>query len=78
MMKHAWMLFPLLSLAACGAPQDDARPVSEPEGRLETQSIRNTDAVGYGGSGIADKIDAALDANDQRKQALDEAIDSQY
>ena len=78
MTKKFWMLLPLLLLAACGAPPaDDRRPVAEPEGRAETRGIRDTDAIGYGGSGVADKVDAALDANDERKQALDEAIDSQ-
>lgn len=78
MMRKPLMLLLPLVLVACGTPPDDTRPVAEPEGRVETQGIRNTDAIGYGGSGIANKVDDALDAHDERKQTLDDAIDSQY
>lgn len=65
-----------LLLAACGAHEPPPEPRAE-EGREETRSIRNTAAIGYAGDAIADKVDAALDANEQRKQNLDEAIDDQ-
>lgn len=64
-----------LLLGACGAPptpsEDD---LAEP--RAETQGIRNTENVGYGGNAIADKLDAALDANDARTAVLDQQIDN--
>ena len=76
MPRKILILLPLL-LAACGAPPDDSTPVvAMPEGRNETQSIRNTDAIGYGGSGVANKLDAALDANDRRKDELDARLDA--
>ena len=60
--------------AACGQPED---PVAEnrDQGREET---RNTEAIGYAGDPLADKVDGALDANDNRKRQLDEAEQSQY
>jgi hypothetical protein len=46
-------------LAACGS---DEPP---PQGRAETQAIRNTDAVGAGGAAVADKVDGALDKSEE-------------
>jgi hypothetical protein len=67
----------VLLLQACGKPaQPDAR-AEEQQGRPETRAIRNTDAIGYAGSAVADKVDAALDANDQRARQLDAAIEQQ-
>jgi len=66
-----------LLLTACH-PKDRPEHVDEPQrGRDETQGIRNTEAIGYAGNAIGDKVDAALDANDQAKQKMDEAIDAQ-
>lgn len=75
-MRKSCLLMPLL-LVACGVPPDDREPVAAPEGRAETQNIRNTDAIGYGGTGIANKLDAALDANDRRRDELDAQLDAQ-
>jgi hypothetical protein len=61
-------------LGACGA--DDAAVADRSEGREETRNIRNTEAIGYAGDAIADKVDAALDASDQRRDQLDEDIDA--
>ena len=58
-MKISTLLL-VLMLTACSAQEEP------PPGRAETQSIRNTDAVGYSGSAIADKVDGALNATDQR------------
>jgi len=60
----ALLLSTLLLLAAC-APDQPPPPPKPKQGRAETQSIRNLDAVGYGGSAIANKIDDALNKNDQ-------------
>lgn len=60
-----------LFLAACGAPEEPPAETKQPQGRAETQSIRNTDAVGYSGSEIADKVDGALNANEERNKQLE-------
>lgn len=64
-----------LLLSACGGGEPS--PPAEPEGREETRSIRNTEAIGYAGGAIADKVDGALDANDERKAKLDAELDAQ-
>lgn len=73
-MKPMTTMLAALLLAACGAaeepPPAEAPP---PEGRAETQSIRNTDAIGYDGAAIADQVDQALDANERRVQQTEEA-----
>lgn len=74
-MRALFLLLPPL-LVACGVPPDDSEAAAVPEGRAATQNIRNTDAVGYSGSAIADKLDAALDTNDQRLKALDAELDA--
>lgn len=63
----------LLALAACHPKENPQRVDDAKQGREETRGIRNTEAVGYAGDAIADKVDAALDANEQAKQKLDEA-----
>jgi len=75
-MRIALSLALLATLSACGNAPEAPKP-AEPQGRAETQSIRNTEAVGYAGDAIANQVDAALDANDQRKAGLDSAIDAQ-
>ena len=72
-MKH-WILPLALVLAACG--QDEPPPPEKkPQGRAETQSIRNTEAVGYSGNAIADKVDTALDKNDEATKKTQDAAD---
>ncbi|MES2884095.1 MAG: hypothetical protein V4709_04785 [Pseudomonadota bacterium] len=66
----------LTALAACGKQPEVPKP-GEPQSRAETEAIRNTEAVGYAGDAIANKVDSALDANDQRKAQLDAAMDAQ-
>lgn len=77
-MKRALMALALL-LPACGADEPPPAEPAAPEGRAETQAIRNTDAVGYSGSAIADKVDGALDkteeATKKNQQAADQAGD---
>lgn len=76
-MRHLIMpgLFTMsLLLAACGSSQQEAPPPKAKEGRAETQGIRNTDAIGYSGSAIANKVDGALNANDQQKAKTDQAL----
>jgi hypothetical protein len=71
---------PLLALLLAACSQDEPPPPApKPEGRAETQSIRNTEAVGTGGKVMANKIDAALDkqeeASRKNKEAADQAGD---
>jgi len=64
-----------LSLAACGSSQQDPPPPPKAQqGRAETQGIRGTDAIGYSGSAIANKVDGALNANDGQKAKTDQAL----
>lgn len=69
----------LVLLLALGACRQEPEPTAqrEPQGREETRNIRNTEAVGYAGDAIADKVDSALDANDQRKDHLDQMLQAQ-
>lgn len=61
-------------LVACA--QDEPPPEKkEPTGRAETRAIRNTDAVGYSGSQIADKVDAGLSAQEEANRRNQEAAD---
>ncbi|TJY59935.1 hypothetical protein E4T66_12190 [Sinimarinibacterium sp. CAU 1509] len=77
-MKYVIGLCVALLIGGCDGADRGNRPVPKAEqGREETQGIRNTEAVGYAGDAIADKVDAALDANDERKQQLDAEIDEQ-
>lgn len=66
-----------LALAACNAAPPPPAPKASTQGRVETRGIRNTDAIGYSGSAIANKVDAALDANDAQKQKMDDALAKQ-
>lgn len=63
-----------IALAACKA-EDPVADKREPKGREETRSIRATESIGYSGDAIADKVDATLDANDERKNKLDQAAE---
>lgn len=69
-------LYAVLLASGC-----DGSSVPEPktqdaagEGREETGLIRNTENFGYSGNAIGDKVDHALDANDQRTQQLDRQL----
>lgn len=60
-------------LSACGTDQSDNS--HNDRGREETRNIRNTESIGYSGDHIADQLDAALDANDERNRRMQEAED---
>lgn len=73
MNKQLLLALPLLAvLTACDTKSSDT-PAPVLEGREETKGIRNTEAIGYSGDAIADKVDGALDANDQRMKNLQES-----
>jgi hypothetical protein len=70
-------------LAGCGG--DDANP-DEPgrqvksragEGRAETRGIRNTENIGYAGNAIANKVDQAIEINENRPADLEKQLDEQ-
>jgi predicted small lipoprotein YifL len=65
-----------LLLSACGekAPEVPDAPVKPKVGREETRGIRSTDAIGYSGSAIANKVDGALNTNDNQKEKTDQAL----
>lgn len=67
------ILITALTLSACGSSEDKAAPPKPKQGREETKNIRATDAIGYSGSAIANKVDSTLNTNDARQQKLDEA-----
>lgn len=74
-MRFVPALLLTLMLGACGSPEPPAEAAA-PEGREETRGIRNTEAIGYAGDAIADKVDGALDANDERKARLDAELEA--
>lgn len=68
----------LAAVAACGDGTTGTPPAAADQGgRPETEHIRATEAIGVDGQAISEKVDAALDANDQRKDELDKAIEAQ-
>lgn len=70
------LLAALVTLAACAKEEPAPAATAEPEGRAETRSIRNTQAIGYDGKAIADKVDATLQANDQRVEDVQREADA--
>jgi hypothetical protein len=77
--KTLWLGMALM-LAGCTSPEPPAPKDREPgkyQGRDDTQSLRNADAVGYDGAAIQEKQDAALDKNEQRAADLDQQIEAQ-
>ena len=70
------VLLPIV-LFACGGDEKSDKPAPKKEGRAETQSIRNTEAVGINGKAIADKVDDALNKSEQKKEAADRAAEEQ-
>lgn len=73
-MKHALVALTLL-LSACGSDEPPPPEPAAAAGRAETQAIRNTDAVGYAGSAIADKVDGALDKTEEATKKNQQAAE---
>lgn len=69
------MLAAVLLISACESEERPRAAVMQ-EGREETRGIRNTEAIGYAGDAVADRVDAALDANDRRREQLDDALNA--
>ena len=77
--KTLWLGMALM-LAGCTSPEPPAPKDREPgkyQGRDDTKSLRNADALGYDGATIQKKLDAALDKNDQHAADLDKQIEAQ-
>ncbi len=64
-------------VSACGGDEPPPPEQPAPQGRNETQAIRNTEAVGTGGGAVADKVDEALDQNEEASKKLQEEADRQ-
>lgn len=62
-----------LMLSACGTGTPDTAQAPA-EGREETRGIRNTDAIGMPGGVIADRVDSALDAQEQHQKKLEQGM----
>ncbi len=67
----------LLGACSAPAPPPAANTQTQDAGRPETKSIQVADAVGYDGTAIRGKVDAALDQNDQHAADIDAQIDAQ-
>ncbi|MFO1435763.1 MAG: hypothetical protein U1F34_05180 [Gammaproteobacteria bacterium] len=82
-MRKTLQVITLLSvvglIGACGekAPAPTPPTPSTDSGRAETAPIRNMDNAGVDGTGIANKVDSALDANDAAKANMDKALEAQ-
>jgi hypothetical protein len=74
-MRFFALMFAIV-LAACSA-EEEAPPERAKEGRAETQSIRNTESIGYSGDAVADKVDDALNKTEQRQQQTDQDVEQQ-
>lgn len=63
----------LLSILLLSACQKQPEPIkAEDTGRPETKSIEAADAMGYNGKQIRQKVDDALDANDEHNAKLEQ------
>ncbi|MCI0749112.1 MAG: hypothetical protein L0Y32_01020 [Nevskiales bacterium] len=67
----------VLALSACGPEEETPATPPDERGRAETRLIRNTEAVGYSGEAIADKVDAALDANEVHAEQVRQQVEEQ-
>lgn len=59
--------------AVLGACSEAPAPAPEKKGREETRGVRGSEAIGYSGEAIADRVDATLDANEERERRLQQA-----
>lgn len=75
-MKRVLLVLALLA-AGCGSEEPPPPEEKRPEGRAETQAIRNTEAVGYGGKAIADKVDAGITANEEQVKKTERESEEQ-
>lgn len=74
-MKHALLVLTLLA-AGCGSDEPPA-PEKPAQGRGETQTIRNTQAVGTSGGAVADKVDAGIKANEEQVRKAERESEEQ-
>lgn len=79
-LKNLSAVLMIAVLTACSRPEPAKPAESETaayQGREDTESVRNADAVGYDGAAIQKKLDVALDKNEQRGADLDQQIEAQ-
>ncbi len=69
------LLVALLAATACSKPPEPDQ--GQPQARVETQDIRNTEVIGVAGSAIANQVDAVLQLNQAHKAALDASLDAE-
>ncbi len=64
-----------LFFTAC-VPADESPPAhsSSEQGRPETRDLRRIQVLGHDGTPIADKLDRAIEAQQQSPQRIDEAM----
>ena len=75
-MKRVLLVLAMLA-AGCGSEEPPPPEQKPPEGRAETQSIRNTEAVGTSGKAIADKVDAGIKANEEQVKKTERESEEQ-
>lgn len=65
----------MTSVVSCrdGGGGASAGTTNAAAGRTETRAVKALDAVGYNGGQLRGKLDAALDKNDQRNKAIEQA-----
>lgn len=79
--RGAGLLLLLGLIGGCSSPSGEGESgvrqveVPDAEGRAETRSIRNTESIGYAGDAVADRVDALLDAQEQRAETLDQQLE---
>ena len=83
-MSKQWILVLAVLVAACGAgeppAEEDEAPAESsdaavPQGRAETQAIRETAIPGHDSQAIADQVDATLNQAEERKREMESQAD---
>lgn len=63
-----------LGLVAC-SQSEPPKPIVSDHGRPETRSVEASNAIGYNGTAMRQKLDKALDANDAQTQKMNQAAE---
>lgn len=63
----------VLSVVLCACQKaPEPSPAAVDKGRPETRNIEAADAMGYNGKQVRQKVDGALDANDEHNKQLEQ------
>jgi hypothetical protein len=76
-MKKPVIIALAMLACACGQDEPPSPEKASPQGRAETQAIRNTEAVGVSGNAIANKVDSAIVQTEEADKKLKEEADRQ-